>query len=379
MDSNIKEDGLYLFKLFGFEVRLDWTWFFPAILITWTLAAGYFPLRFPGFSVSHYWIMGIAGAIGLFLSIILHELCHSLVGRLYDIPISGIKLFVFGGIAKMSAEPPSPKSEFLMAGAGPLLSIGLGVAFYILLQIGTQANWPILFNGVISYLSMINFVLAVFNLLPGFPLDGGRILRSILWWWSNDLKWATRIASKGGTWLGFSMIFFGIIQFIQGALIAGLWMVLIGFFLQSLSKMSYKELFIKEMFRGEAIKKYVKTNPIWVESDMTLQELVDNYFYQYYHKLYPVMRNGRLVGSISFDTVGEIEKKEWPSVRVKQVMSDCSEKNVVDVETDVAKVLEIMQAHNVNRLIVTQHGKLYGMITLKDLMDIVFIKRVLRG
>lgn len=379
MDLNKKDEGLYLFKLFGFEIRLDWTWFFLAILITWTLADGYFPIKYPGYSVGYYWIMGFIGSIGLFLSIILHELCHSLVGRLYGIPFTGIKLFIFGGVAKMGAEPPSPKAEFLMAGAGPLLSIGLGVVFYALSRIGIAMNWPILLTGVLHYLGIINFVVAVFNLLPGFPLDGGRILRSILWWWSNNLKWATRIASQGGTWLGFSMIFLGIIQLIQGGLIGGLWMILIGFFLQSISKMSYQELFIKEIFRGDSIKKYVKKDPIYVESDLTLQELVEDYFYRYYHKLYPVMQNGELVGSISFDTVSETEREKWPEIRVMQVMSECSEKNMVDVETDVAKVLEIMRSHMTKRLIVTQEGKLYGIITLKDLMDVIFIKRVLRG
>lgn len=379
MDFNTKKDGLYLFKLFGFEIRLDWTWIFLAILITWTLADGYFPIKFPGYSQGYYWIMGVTGSLGLFLSIVLHELCHSLVGRLYGIPIAGIKLFIFGGIAKMETEPPSPKAEFLMAGAGPLLSLSLGVAFYTLYRIGIHMNWPILISGVMHYLSIINFIVAVFNLLPGFPLDGGRIFRSILWWWSNNLKWATRVASQGGTWLGFSMIFLGIIQLIQGALIGGLWMILIGFFLQSISKMSYQELFIKEIFRGDSIKKYVKKDPISVEAELTLQQLVENYFYRYYHKLYPVVQNGKLVGSISFDIVSEIEKEKWPQTQIIQVMSECSEENVVDVETDVAKVLEIMRNHTIRRLIVTQKGKLYGIITLKDLMDVIFIKRVLRG
>lgn len=372
-----KKSGIHLFNLFGFEIRLDWTWLFLAILITWTLAAGYFPLHIPGLSIGTYWIMGIIGTLGLFLSIILHELCHSLVGRLYGVPISGITLFIFGGVAEMRDEPPSPKAEFLMAIAGPMLSLALGVIFYFLYQAGSYTKWSAPLNEIFGYLSMINFVVGIFNLLPGFPLDGGRVLRSILWWWKGDIKWATKIASQGGTWLGFSIILLGILQILQGALIAGIWMLLIGFFLQSISKMSYQQLFVKEIFQGETIRKYVKTNPIYVEPTITIQNLVDNFFYKHYHKLYPVVDHGKLVGCISFNEIREIGQEKWPNLQVKQVMNSCSAENSIDVETDVVKVLEMMSSQRLGRLIVTEHGKLYGIITLKDLMDITFIKLTL--
>lgn len=371
---DMHKSGLRIFSLFGFEVKLDWSWLFLAILVVWTLAAGYFPMHFPNLDKNTYWIMGIIGAIGLFLSIILHELSHSLVGRHYGVRIVGITLFIFGGISEMRDDPSSPKVELLMSIAGPLLSIVLGIVFYIFAGIGIYAKWPISMIGVVSYLSMINFVIGIFNLLPGFPLDGGRIFRSILWWWKRDLKWATQIACRAGAGLGFAMILFAIFLFIQGAFISGIWMFLLGFFLQHISRMSYQDLLIKNIFRGEHIKKYTKTNPITVDQDITLQNLADNYFYKYYHKLYPVVENGKLVGCISSNELKQIEKEKWPTLRVAQVMRKCSPDIAIDAETDVLKTLQIMTTERISRIIVTDHGELYGIITLKDLIDILTMR-----
>lgn len=372
--TEVHQSGLHIFNLFDFEVRLDWSWIFLAILVTWTLAAGYFPAYFPNLNISTYWIMGAIGAIGLFLSIIFHELCHSLVGRHYGMSFTGITLFIFGGVAKMSNAPPNPKTELLMSIAGPLFSLFIGVLFYYLFLIGIYYNWPTPINGVLNYLGVINIILGIFNLLPGFPLDGGRVFRSILWWWKGDLKWATRVACTGGIGLSFGMIFFGIYLMIQTAFISGMWMFLLGLFLLYLSKMSYQDVIINECIRGESIKKYVKTNPVTVKSNITLQELVDNYFYKYYHKLYPVVDNGRLVGGVSLNEIRKVPKEQWPKVYVEQIMFNYSEEIAIDAETEMIKVLEMMRAQNISRLMVTDNGKLYGVISLKDLTDVIFIK-----
>lgn len=369
-----QKSGIPLFKVFGFEVRLDWSWFFLVILMTWTLGAGYFPMHAPKLSANTYWIMGMLGTIGLFLSIVLHELSHSLVGRHYGVPIAGITLFIFGGIAEMRDSPLNPKSEFFMSLAGPLLSFVLGLIFYFLSQVGLNANWPMPITSVLSYLGMINFVLGIFNLLPGFPLDGGRILRAILWWWKGNLKWATGIACRGGIGLGYGLIFFGIFQFISGAFIAGIWGFLLGFFLQNMSKMSYQELLIGDIFRGERIKKYAKTNVITAPFNISLQDLVDNYFYKHYHKLYPVVENKKLVGCISFDEIKQIENEKWSILKVNQVMRECTPEITIDVNTEVPKVLQLMTSQNRSRLIVTEQGELYGIITLKDMMDIISMR-----
>ncbi len=372
--KNIKKSGLHLFNLFGFEVRLDASWLFLAILVAWTLAAGYFPIKFPGLSLAEYWTMGVVGALGLFLSIILHELCHSLVGRHYGLRMSGITLFIFGGVAEMTDIPANPKTEFLMALAGPVFSICFGLFFLMFYRLGLYALWPTSVNGVLNYLGVINIILAIFNLLPGFPLDGGRLLRSILWWWKKDVIWATRVASYGGIGLGYLLIVFAIVSLIQGDLISGLWMFLLGFFLQHISRVSYEEMLVREIFHDEKIRKYVKTNPIAVSPHITLQQLVEEYFYHYYHKLYPVTENEELIGCISLNQIKQIPKEKWEELQVGQVMDKCSSENVIDVDTAVMTVLQLMTSQRISRLIVTEKGKLYGIITLKDISDIMFIK-----
>jgi len=372
--NGVSASGIHLFSLFGFEVRLDWTWIFLAILITWTLATGYYPANFPDLSHNTYWIMGVIGTFGLFLSIIFHELCHSLVGRHYGISFLGITLFIFGGIAQMRDSPANPKTEFLMSIAGPLFSLIFGLALYLLFLLGVNNQWPVPINGVINYLSMINIAVGIFNLITGFPLDGGRIFRSILWWWTGDLKWATQVASQGGVILGMTMIFFGIFLFIQDAFIAGLWMFLLGFFLQHLSKTSYQDMMIREAFHGEQIRNYVKTNPITVNSNITIQELVDNYFYKYYYKLYPVLENGHLVACISLNEISQIPKEKWPLLHVKDVMLNNYLDLTVDADTEIMQLIQLMHSQRLSRMIVTDNGELYGVISLKDIMDIVLMK-----
>lgn len=377
--DNTYKSGIHLFNLFSFEVRFDWSWIFLAVLISWTLATSYYPANFPNLNQNTYWVMGIIGALGLFLSIIFHELCHSLVGRYYGVSFTGITLFIFGGIAEMRDAPQNPKTELLMSLAGPLFSIIFGVVLYFLFQLGSYAKWPLEINGVISYLSMINIVVGIFNLIPGFPLDGGRVFRSILWWWTGDLKWATLIACRGGIVLSLAMIFFGILLFLQGVFISGLWIFLLGFFLQHLSKTSYQDLMIRELFHGECIKNYAKTPPIAVQSNITLQDLVDNYFCKYYHKLYPVIKNGLLVGCISFNEIRQEPKEKWPELQVEQVMLKNYFDLVIDGKADMIQVLQKMQSQKISRMIVTDHGELYGVITLKDLMDIILMKLSLKN
>ena len=187
-----------LFTLLGFEVKIDLSWLVIAVLIVWSLSVDLFPRYFPGLGPQAYWGMGVAGALGLFLSIIFHEFSHSIVARKYGMPMKGITLFIFGGVAEMGDEPPRPLAEFMMAVVGPLSSIFIaGVAYVVYLQ-GTGAGWPEPLNGILGYLAYINALLAGFNLLPAFPLDGGRILRSILWGARKNLRWATRIASGIG-------------------------------------------------------------------------------------------------------------------------------------------------------------------------------------
>ena len=240
-----------LFRIFGFEVRLDASWILMAGLIVWSLANGLFPSQYPGLPVSTYWWMGLAGGLGLFASIIIHELCHSLVAHRYHLPMGGITLFIFGGVAEMRGEPGSPKIEFLMAIAGPVASVVLSGFFYAVRHAAPGA-WPVPVDGITGYLAWINLALAGFNMMPAFPLDGGRILRSTLWKWTGDIEKATRFSSRLGEAFGVLLMIFGGYQLLKGHLIAAIWYVLIGLFLQRASRISYEEMLLHSAAAEEA-------------------------------------------------------------------------------------------------------------------------------
>ena len=362
-----------LFSLFGFDVKIDISWLVLAFLITWSLAQGLFPYYFKDLTSTTYWWMGIFGAIGLFFSIIFHELSHSLVARNFGLPIKGITLFVFGGVAHMEEEPPSAKAEFLMAIAGPVSSVLLGIVFYVLRTVGNIA-WPLPVTGVLGYLAFINWILAGFNLLPAFPLDGGRVLRSVLWKWKNNIGWATRIASRIGTLFGFVLIAMGVIQFFSGNLIGGIWWFMIGLFLQNAARMSYQQLVTRRALEGETVRKLMIEDPVTVTPSVTVQELVEDYVYRHHFKMFPVVEGEKLVGCITTRQLREIPKDEWMTKTVGDLASECSAENTVAPDTDVIKVLSRMNRTRNSRLMVVDGNELIGLIALKDIMNFLSIK-----
>lgn len=227
-----------LFNLLGFPIYVDLSWFVIVILITWSLAKRLFPNFYSELSNQQYWMMGLAGALGLFVSIIAHELGHAVVARRFDVPIKGITLFIFGGVAEMEREPPSAKAEFFVAIGGPIVSVVLAIGFYLLGVLGDPVFVaPV--AGVLWYLGLVNGLVVGFNLIPAFPLDGGRILRGVLWHVKGNLRWATRITSNLGSTFGLFLIVLGILGLITGNFIGGFWQVLLGIFLRGAAQMSY--------------------------------------------------------------------------------------------------------------------------------------------
>ena len=363
-----------LFKIFGFKVKLDLSWFILALLITWSLAKGFFPLYFKDLPNATYWWMGVAGTLGLFVSIILHELSHSLVARRYGIPMEGITLFIFGGVAEMNDEPPSPKAEFLMAVVGPLASIVIALVSYLIHIFGNQHGWSSPVNGIFLYLGFMNLALAIFNLLPGYPLDGGRMLRSVLWHWKKNIRWATRITSEIGAAFGLVLILLGVVSFIFGNIVGGIWWVLIGFFLRNASQMSYQQLFIRKALEGEQVMRFMKTDLITVPASTSINELVENYIYKYHHKMYPVLDDSGLIGCVTTRNVKEIPKDHWSSREVGEIASPLSDDNSIVYNADAMESLSKMSRTGNGRLLVLKDGKLVGIITLKDMIEFLSMK-----
>ena len=363
-----------LFKLLGFSVKIDISWVIIAILITWSLALGLFPRYFKEFSNITYWLMGVAGTLGLFASIIFHELCHSLVARRYGLAIKGITLFIFGGVAEMEEAPPSAKAEFMMAIAGPISSILLGAVFYGILILGKGGGWPDPINGVIGYLATINCVLAVFNLLPAFPLDGGRMLRSALWSWKGNLRWATHISSQIGTGFGMALVFLGVLQLLRGNIIGGIWWSMIGIFLQNAARGSYQQILIRQAFRGEKVRRFMEPNPITVRPSISIKELIEEFLYKYYFKMFPVVENGKLLGCITSQQVKGIPRPRWNQFKVGDFVQKCSPLNTIDPEVDALKALSLMSRTGNSRLMVVEGDELVGIVALKDMLTLLTLK-----
>jgi Zn-dependent protease len=368
-----------LFKLLGFNVQVDLSWAFIAWLIAWTLARDYFPHTFHNLSAFSYWAMGIGGALGLFLSIVLHELGHSLVARKDGIAIKGITLFIFGGVAEMEGEPPTPQSEFRMAIAGPIVSILIAIVCYPLYLSGRRFGWPVELTGVLFYLSWINGLLVVFNLVPAFPLDGGRLLRSFLWKRKHSLRRATRMTSDLGSAFGLGLIVVGILSVFYGNIIGGVWWFLIGAFLRSASQMSYRQLVIRKALEGEPIGRFMQLTPVAVPPSISVDDLIHDYIYKYHFQMFPVLRDSKLLGCVTINRVKEIPRGEWKQHSVQELVTPCSEENTVTPETDAVKVLSLMTRTGNSRLMVLDRGQLVGVVTLKDLLRFLSLKLDLEG
>ena len=362
-----------LFKLLGFEVRIDLSWIIIAVLVTWSLAKGLFPSYYADLATEVYWAMGVAGALGLFASIVFHEFCHSLVARKFGMAMKGITLFIFGGVAEMGEEPPSARAEFFMAAAGPVSSLVLSGAFYFIFQAGLNGDWPEPVTGVLRYLSGINALLAVFNLLPAFPLDGGRILRSILWGTKQDLQWATRISAGIGSGFGIVLIFLGIFRVLGGD-IYGVWLSLIGLFLRGAAQMSYQQLVIRKSLEGEHVRRFMNPHPVTVPPTLTVAELVEDYVYKYHYKMFPVLDDGRLVGCVTTRDIKEIPKEQWSRETVAEMATRCAPEATIGPETDAVKALAIMNQTGLSRLLVAENDHLIGILTLKDLLAFLSLK-----
>jgi Zn-dependent protease/CBS domain-containing protein len=364
-----------LFTLFGFEVRIDLSWVIIAVLIVWSLAVGFFPFHYKNLSVQTYWLMGVAGAVGLFLSIIFHEIFHSLVARRFGIPMKGITLFIFGGVSEMSEEPTSAKAEFWMAIVGPLSSIAIALVCYAIYVQGSTSEWPEAVNGVVEYLAYINGLLAAFNLLPAFPLDGGRVLRAILWGLRKNLRWATRVSSAVGFGFGILFILFGVFQFLTGNVIGGIWLFLIGMFLENAARMSYQQLVIRKALEGEPVRRFMKTDPVAVSPSISIQQLVEDYVYKYHFQMFPIAeRSEKLLGCISTKELKEIPREEWGRKTVGEVATKCSVDNTIEPQADATQALSLMARTGSSRLIVVEGNRLVGVITLKDMLKFLSLK-----
>jgi Zn-dependent protease len=368
-----------LFSLFGFEVSVDASWLLLAALIAWSLAEAVFPGLDPHRDATTYWTMGILATIGLMFSIVFHEMSHSLVARHYGMPIRGITLFIFGGVAEMTNEPSHPRDELLMAAAGPAASLLLAALVYLLYAVVLVLHGPSTVAAVCWYLALLNGVLAVFNLVPAFPLDGGRMFRAALWWWRGDPDWATRIAANAGSMFGTLLIVLGLLGVLEGDFVGGMWRFLIGMFLRGAASASYGDTLARRLLSAIPVARIMSPKPIVVPAAISVQDFIEDYVYSRHHRWFPISDDGTVIGTVTTQQAAAVDRALWPTMSVMQIMRSLTAEDVVDPGTDAFKALGLMRGSGRSRLLVMHNGVLVGILSSRDLVDALSLEQELHA
>lgn len=359
--------GLTVGRIFGFEISVDFSWLIIVALVVWSFSAVVFPSVLPDLTGRAHLIMGVVAGALFFASLLLHEIAHSLMARAKGVEVEGITLFLFGGVSRMRDEARTATDEFLIAGVGPLASIAIGAAFWILYALGGALGWSAPVLEVARYLALLNVALAVFNLLPGFPLDGGRLFRALLWWWRDDLEEATRIASAGGQALGILIALFGLLQLFAGNLIGGLWLGVIGWFLLNAARTSYRQHVLRAGLEGVTARDAMTADPEVVSPNISVGKLVEDHFFRQKHGSYPVVEDGEPVGLVTMEETGQVERDRWDAVRVREVMIPYGEEIRVRPDEELFEVIRKLGESPARRvLVVDEDGRLRGILTARD-------------
>lgn len=363
--------AIRLGRILGIPIGVNYTWFVALWLLTWSLARTYYPNRFPGFDGQTYLLMGLASAVLLFASVLVHELGHAVAARRYGIRTRGIILFLFGGVAQIGRDPPTPASELAVAAAGPITSIALGAVCWVLAQLtGGSA-----LGAIIAYLAWVNAALAVFNLIPGFPLDGGRMLRALLWRVTGSLERATRIAARGGQAVALLMIALGVFWVFTGNVANGVWFVLIGWFLDMGAQAGYQQVLLRESLGAVKVGDIMTRDVHNVDPNLTLEQLIADYFLPYKHGGFPVIWGDRLLGIITLHDVKEVPKEKRSTMAVRDAMTPTSRLRTVRPTTSAYDAFARMAQDGIGRLLVVDdEGGLVGILTRSDLLHVLRIR-----
>jgi Zn-dependent protease/CBS domain-containing protein len=362
-------------RILGIPVGLDPSWFLIFILLTWSLASSYFPAEFKNWPVAEYWIVGALTSIMLFVSVVLHELGHSVVALRYKIPVNSITLFIFGGVAQIGAEPPSALSEFWIALAGPAVSFGLAAVFQVL-QLLLTGLAPLL--ALAKYLAYINGTLALFNLIPGFPLDGGRVFRAIVWGATHNLRRATLTAANVGRAVAFLFILYGVWQMFSGNFGGGLWIAFIGWFLESAAVSQVQQQTIHDLLAGHTVSQAMSRSFAVVSPETTLQDLVDQHILGAGKRCFVVSDVAdRVIGLLTLHHIQQIPRSGWPATTARQVMTPLAEVKWTQPEAAIKTALTQMDQNGFNQLPVMTDGRMVGMLTREDVISFMRLQKEL--
>lgn len=364
--------ALVLGRIHGIAIRIHYTWLIAFALITWSLAQGFFPSSYPGWATTTYWIMGAVAAIGLFGSVLIHELSHSFMALARGKKVEGITLFIFGGVSSISDEADRPKDELLISIVGPLTSFAIAAAAWLLVVALAPGNTPL--GAILGYLALVNLLVGIFNLLPGFPLDGGRVLRSAVWAATGSLRRATEIASYVGQGFGFLLIFWGAWQIFAGDFLNGIWIAFVGWFLNNAAESTRAQQQVKESLDGVRVSDLMAPMPPLLDAATSVQDLVMSHLVRGGARAVLVGRSGEVSGIVSITDIKELDQDQWPVTPLSQIMTPVPLKSVTP-DTDVNDALRLLAEHDLHQLPVLVRGQAVGMLSRADIMRFLRTRR----
>jgi len=371
----VTDRSVPLFKVFGIQIRLDLTWFIIFALVTWSLASSYFPMVYRNLDTLTYWLMGATASLMLFVSVLVHELGHSYAAKRLNIPVRGITLFLFGGVSETLEEPRSAVAELIMTVSGWGISALLALVFFVAAKFlkGTTDTAIAIF-ATVRYIGWINLLLFVFNGLPGLPLDGGRLLRAAIWYFSGNIQKATYIASTTGSFFGVLLIVGGVFILFTGNFIGGLWFILIGFFLRNGARQSYQQLVMRRALEGVSVSEVMSATVLTVPANTSVQDAVNEYFMKYHYHSFPVMDDGSLAGIVSLHDVRDLDRKAWRDTPVADIANRDVMQLLIHKDDDVMDAMARMAQLDVGRLPVVENGRMVGIVSRRDIMHILSVK-----
>ena len=355
----------------GIPINVHVSWLVIYGLITWTLAVGYFPRALPDLPAAAYWANGLLAALLLFVSVLLHELSHSFVAMAHGLSVRGITLHVFGGVSHLEDEPPSPRAEFLIAVVGPVTSFAIAAVLWAINASGlVQPAWA---QAVVAYLVLVNVAVGIFNLVPGFPLDGGRILRAALWKWKGTLGQATYMASRVGVGFAFALMALGFLQILSGSVIGGFWFILIGMFLRGAADASYSQMALREALARLPVRDIMAREVVTVPLEATVAQLADA-FWSHHVTSFPVVDGGAVRGIASVQQVHAVPAEQRTERRVSELMRPLTDDLVIGPDDSVFDALGKASRNKVGRLAVLKDSRLVGYLSLKDITHVLALR-----
>lgn len=362
------KSSIQLGKIFGIPIGINYSWIIIFVLVTVSLSTVYFPGVHPEWGPVLAWAVGAATSVLFFVSVIIHELAHSLVSIAQGIPVRSITLFIFGGVASISEEPKKAQHELLMALAGPASSLCLALLFWLASILTREAIAPV--SSLAQWLAYINLSLGVFNLIPGFPLDGGRVLRALVWWLTGNLKTATRVASVLGQVVAYMFIIFGILMVVRGNF-DGLWLAFIGWFLENAASQSYQQVALKESLLGVKAGDIMNRECAYIPGNLTVDLFVHNYVLPQSRRCFLLTERGRPTGMVTLHNVKEVPKEKWENTQVRDIMMPLDGVKRVKITDDAWSVLQLMDAQDVNQVPVMDGDQLVGLISRDNVIHFI--------